>query len=389
MPTARITRLKVVCHNYLLNYIERISIMFPCLERLHMVCRDDLAALCEYPDFLPPADFRLSLKPKKEDKGGITRQRESWMFMASHLFALPTRDYACGRLLYHTLPPVRTFFSSVQRFQMSELATEFRGQGHIMEVLQGLPQLRRLGTIDAFSASQLMMDDETVFRCQHLEELVVSVATDKVHLALQPFWKLDVKKKTSSILRLHVHLVCNDGLVRFQKKEVEQAFFASWYAVAMLLRPGGWICLSVNLMQLMETAIAQFPWQFPGLFCLDAADYVTDPDSVPRCTPLANDLPYYEVDEAKKPSATLASQPGIDLSSPRLEFTPDEPVTTRARASTMRTPAAQPLSPTRKSNNGLLSGLEEWQDGRPRTLHPDYRMPLKEAADLLRDYYVV
>lgn len=283
----QVQRVKIFCHKFAVTneVLQQIGKIFPSLERLHLNCAPlALPMLCAMPDFRAPPDFRLSLCA--ED--GSCEQRVS-MFVASHLYVLP---FSWG-----------VFLQNVQRLQLSELATEFQGLEHFMELLSHLPHLKRLGTVSAKAARCF---DFTRENCT-LEELVLTVESDQVHRLFALFLVFEQRKRRCTLKRLAVHLMCSDGIARVPY-EIELALFAGWYCVAStLLHLGGWLCFSVNQQQLTETAVLQAPWTFPQFYTFDANSY---PEGVlPRSTPLADPLPYFEALDQDRPSGTLVSSP--------------------------------------------------------------------------------
>eukprot|EP00746_Dinoflagellata_sp_MGD_P004384 gnl/MRDRNA2_/MRDRNA2_108448_c0_seq1.p1 gnl/MRDRNA2_/MRDRNA2_108448_c0~~gnl/MRDRNA2_/MRDRNA2_108448_c0_seq1.p1 ORF type:complete len:567 (+),score=72.67 gnl/MRDRNA2_/MRDRNA2_108448_c0_seq1:83-1783(+) len=289
----RVKRIKISCHKFAVTNetLQSVPQIFPSLERLHLNCAPlALPMLCAMPDFRAPPDFRLSLSA--EDNS--SEQRVS-MFVASHLYVLP---FSWG-----------VFLQNVQRLQLSELATEFQGLEHFMELLSTLPHLKRLGTVSAYAARCFDFTRETC----GLEELVLTVESDQVHQLFASFLTIEQRKRRCGLKRLAVHLMCSDGIARVPY-EIELALFAGWYWVAStLLHIGGWLCFSVNQQQLTETAVLQAPWTFPQYFTFDASQY---PEGVlPRSTPLADPLPYFEALDHDRPSGTLVSAPPRIVSS--------------------------------------------------------------------------
>lgn len=289
-----VKRVKILCHKFAVTNeaLQQVPQIFPSLNRLHLNCAPlALPMLCAMPDFRAPPDFRLSLSAEE----GSAEQRVS-MFVASHLYVLP---FSWG-----------VFLQNVQRLQISELASEFQGLEHFMELLSNLPHLKRLGTVSAYAAKCFDFSRQT---CS-LEELVLTVESDQVHRLFAIFLRIQQRARRCSLKRLAVHLICSDGIARVPY-EIELALFAGWYCVAStLLHVGGFLCFSVNQQQLTETACLQAPWTFPQYFTFDASQY---PEGVlPRSTPLVDPLPYFEALDHERPSGTLVSAPPRIVSSP-------------------------------------------------------------------------
>lgn len=203
-----------------------------------------------------------------------------------------------------------------------------------MELLsQQLPHLQRLGTVSAAAALAFDFAKES---CP-LEELVLTIESDQVHRLFASFLTIEQRKRRSVLQRLAVHLICSDGIARVPY-EIELALFAGWYCVAStLLKAGGWLVFSVNQQNLVETACLQAPWTFPQYFSFDATEY---PEGcLPRSTPLADPLPYFEADPGARPSGTLVSSPPRLVSSPlrqSAEAKPEHrPTTKTAKDKTM------------------------------------------------------
>jgi hypothetical protein len=295
-----ITRLKVYCHNFALEWVTKLAQTFPNAERVHLVTGRELPSLCEQTEFLAPRDFALSLRPpaREKEEGG---SKFTSMVVASHLYVLPA---SWG-----------TFFRNVQRLQMTELATYFEGVEYMMEIFsKELPHLRRLGTVGEFALPHLSLLHED----KYLEELVIAVDMEKLHVVFREFVKIQQSKRRCTVKRFGVHLLCMDGLVRVAG-DIEQAVLCGWHCIGTtLIDASGFICFSITSIKQLETAILQYPWVFPQWFCLDAREYTTaklcdggtaNKDAIPRLprsTPLSLNLPYTEVTRPK-PSGTLAN----------------------------------------------------------------------------------
>jgi hypothetical protein len=299
------------------------------------------------------------------------------MVVASHLYVLPT---SWG-----------TFFRNVQRLQMTELAYYFEGVEYMMELFsKELPHLRRLGTVGEFALPHLTLLQED----KHLEELVLAVDMEKLHIVFREFVRIQQSKRRCTLKRLAVHLLCMDGLVRVPA-DIEQAVLCGWHVVATtLIDADGFICFSVTSVKQLETAILQYPWVFPQWFCLDGREYTTaklceggtaNKDAIPRLprsTPLSLSLPYSEVTRPK-PSGTLANN--LDW----LQHTKDEPaVASKKRQSALPMKAKEGGDGKATKHRGTVA-VGKTPAMASTTQQSWLDMTLFDAIDVLQKFYAV
>jgi hypothetical protein len=373
-----ITRLKVYCHNFALEWVTKLAQTFPNAERVHLVTGRELPSLCEQTEFLAPPDFALSLRPPAKEKEEGAMSHFASMVVASHLYVLPA---SWG-----------TFFRSVQRLQMTELATYFEGVEYMMELFsKELPHLKRLGTVGEFALPHLSLLHED----KHLEELVLAVDMEKLHIVFREFVKIQQSKRRCTLKRLAVHLLCMDGLVRIPA-DMEQAVLCGWHAIATtLIDVSGFICFSVTSIKQLETAILQYPWVFPQWFCLDGREYTTaklcdggtaNKDAIPRLprsTPLSIALPYTEVTRPK-PSGTLANN--LDWLHTQKE---DPAGASKKRQSALPTAASAGGKSAAKHRNTVTGQAKATSTTAHSTQQSWVDMTLYEAMQVLETFYAV
>eukprot|EP00929_Paragymnodinium_shiwhaense_P083577 TRINITY_DN44597_c0_g1_i1.p1 TRINITY_DN44597_c0_g1~~TRINITY_DN44597_c0_g1_i1.p1 ORF type:complete len:667 (-),score=179.49 TRINITY_DN44597_c0_g1_i1:183-2183(-) len=284
----QITRLKLLCRDTALagTALDRLGEVFPKLERLHLQLLPIGLLPLPASGFQAPADLRLTLD-------GRSTERESNVFVASHLITLP---FSWGD----------SFFRNVIRLQMTELNEEHRGLAleQLAQVIRGLPQLKRLGTVSARSFKLLDITGDHF----KLEELVVVVESDDVWKFFKDVIPLEQTKRRCSLKRLGIHLLASDG-VSCLKIDMENALLAGWVTLATtMLHQQGVVVFSVATKQLLETATPQLAWWLPTHFSIDAVDY--SDGRMPVSTPVCKGLPYYTTCGIEQPNGTLISKGG-------------------------------------------------------------------------------
>lgn len=185
---------------------------------------------------------------------------------------------------------------------MSELNEELYGRSmeSLVEILRGLPNLRRLGTVSSKAACLFDLSRDA---CR-LDEIVLTLEPEDVYHFFKMFLALVEKKRRTSIRRLAVHFQASDGVSRL-KPDAESMILGGWYNIAKLIQEDGWIVFSVGAQQLTETAPVQFPWFFPQKFSFDSVAYAEG--QLPVSTPLWRSLPYYGIEGVSQPGGTLVS----------------------------------------------------------------------------------
>mmetsp|Transcript_43089 Transcript_43089/g.99222 ORF Transcript_43089/g.99222 Transcript_43089/m.99222 type:complete len:701 (+) Transcript_43089:84-2186(+) len=369
--------LKVICYE---TYSAREVLAqalnaFLNINRLHVVMVPAALAVISGPGFVAPRDFRLSLS-----RASMAEQDEN-VFVTSHLFNLPFSWSGAA-------------FRNVIRLQLMQLHQESFGKSleSLIQLLQGLPHLRRLGTVSirAVELFDILRDE-----CQ-LEELVMLMEVIDTYKLFSLMLSLERWRRGISIRRLAVHYMCVDGVPRLPV-DVESAYCAGWLSMATLLQRGGHVAFSVGHPQLQETALLQLPWLLPALFSYDPVSYRW-PDKLPLCTPLERPLQAYGLEGIKQPSGILVrgraflrhreeETASLGMSAGRgnlsINFSP-----ARSTKAAQTPHGSSQLSPTLESHGrlahsfkkGSLLSLDTWA-------HPaeEWReMSLKEAVAIMR-----
>jgi len=292
----QVRSMKVICRDALFakEEMQLIAPIFPGLVRTHFLVRPEALLPLTGPGIWATPDLRISVLKLDQQEGVRGADRKAGannFFVAAHMFALPFNWQG-------------QFFSQVVRLQMNELNEDHFGFSidRMMEVLQSLPHLRRLGTLSLKAASLLNFAEG----CP-LEELVMTLEMEDAEPFFRMWLPVEEKGRRSQLRRLSVHLVASHGC-RKTSREEEAAICSGWYSISStMLHPSGITVLSAAHKQIFETALFQMPWHEPTWLSLDRMDY--SDGRIPRSTPVERELRHCCKEFMERPGGSLITGP--------------------------------------------------------------------------------